>query len=239
MKTKFGNHSGNSLPMHSWPEADQPREKLLKLGRKHLSDAELLAILLGSGTKGHSALNLAQKILASLNHDLHELGNANLSKISSIHGVGPAKAVRIAAALELGARRAARIQAPKSVIRHSADAAQLIQWRFIDISHEEFWILLLNRANACLGSICISKGGMTGTLADARLIFRTALEHKATAIILVHNHPAGTMKPSEADIRLTKKLRDAGKVLDIEVLDHIIIAGDAYFSFCDEGLMPD
>ncbi len=237
MKTNSRLNSGKSVSIRDWAEADRPRERWQAQGKKQLSDAELLAILLGSGFKGTSALGLAQQILFNYQQDLQVLGQADLASLSQIKGVGPAKAIQIAAAFELGARRFTQPVTPKPVIQSSADVAQHLKWRLWDLPHEEFWIMLLNRANAVLTSLCISRGGLTGTLADTRLIFRSAMEYRATAIVLAHNHPSGALIPSEADKKLTKKLWEAGKILDIEVVDHLIFGGNHYYSFCDEGLL--
>lgn len=226
-----------STTIKSWAEGDRPREKLLQHGRHTLSDAELVAILIRTGTKNASAVDLAREILHRSGNDLNTLARLNPRELARIKGMGMVKAVTLVAALEIGRRRREAEALKKEKITESKDVVDLLQPHLSDLNHEEFWLLLLNRANHIIHKTAISKGGISGTVVDPRLIFKTAIEHGASGIILSHNHPSGNTKPSEADIQLTKKLRDAGKNLDIDILDHIIIAGNSFFSFADEGLM--
>jgi DNA repair protein RadC len=221
----------------SWAEDDRPREKLMLKGRAALSDAELIAILIGSGTREISAVDLSKHILAAHEQKLHKLGRAQLDELMKFKGIGEAKAVSIIAALELGRRRRAERRETKSVIRSSRDAYEIMSEKLTDIDHEEFWILLLSRSNSVKEKVLISRGGISGTVVDQRLIFKPAIEKLASSIILLHNHPSGTLHPSEQDKLLTKKLVSSAKLLDIPVLDHIICTDSGYFSFADEGLI--
>ena len=229
-------YEGN-LKIKAWAEEDRPREKFASKGKNILSDAELLAILIGSGNRKESAVDLSKRILASVSNNLNELGKADLSDLMEFNGIGEAKAITIAAALELGRRRkvAEAIKRPK--IDSSESAFNQISAELSDLKHEEFWILLLNQQNQVIDKRPISSGGVSSTIADAKLIFKPALEKLASSLILCHNHPSGNLKPSQADISLTKKLVEAGKTLDVTVLDHLIVANNKYFSFADEGLM--
>jgi len=227
-----------SNSIKKWAAEDRPREKLALKGRKALSNAELIAILLGSGNPNESAVALAMRMLQKFDNDLNRLGEASLKSLQRFNGVGPAKSISIAAALELGIRRqATRIQT-KPQIRQSGDAYKVLYQFLADLPHEEFVVLVLNRANRVLSEIYISAGGVAGTVVDVKKIFRKVLEFdRAAAIVLGHNHPSGNQTASQADIKITKKIKEAGKLLDIAVLDHIIIAGDSYTSLADEGLM--
>ncbi len=227
----------DTLSIKAWAEGDRPREKLLNNGRHTLSDAELIAILLRSGIKNISAVELAKKILHQCKNDLTELSRLNAKEIARIKGVGMVKATTLVAALELGRRRREAEALKKEKITSSKDVAELLQPHLADLVHEEFWLILLNRANRIISKTAISKGGISGTVVDPRLIFKQAIDHNASGIILSHNHPSGNTKPSEADIQLTKKLKEAGRTLDIDILDHIIIAGSSFFSFADEGMI--
>ncbi|MDE0771100.1 MAG: DNA repair protein RadC [Salibacteraceae bacterium] len=220
-----------------WAEDDRPREKFILKGRSSLSDAELLAIILGSGSRNESAVELARRILDSASSSLVELGKYNLSELQSFKGIGEAKSIAIAAALEIGRRRRSQEINVKNKIASSNDAFELLHAELSDLNTEEFWIILMNRANKVIKKIRISSGGISGTVADLRVIFKAAIDNLASAIILAHNHPSGNLKPSQADINLTKKIKDSGNILDIPVLDHIIIAENSYFSFADEGLL--
>ena len=220
-----------------WAEEDRPREKMLAKGKQSLSDAELIAILLGSGSTEQTAVGLAQSILASTNNDLNELGRCSLSHFMKFKGIGEAKAITIAAALEIGRRRQLTAIKDRPRITCSKDIYNVIAPLLMDLPHEEFWILLLNQANRVIGREQISLGGTSATVVDARIVFRKALEGKASSIALVHNHPSGNLHPSESDLQLTKKLVEAGKSLDIVILDHLIIGGQGYYSFIDEGKM--
>ena len=223
------------LSIKDWAEEDRPREKLLNRGRQSLTDAELLAIILGSGSRNETAVDLARQILTRFENSLRKLGQCSIGDLLKFKGIGEAKAIAIVAALELGRRRQSIPLESKPVIRNSADAYQVIAPLLVDLHQEEFWLLVLNQGNKVIGRRQVSLGGMNKTLADARVIFRQALEDRACSIILFHNHPSGTMEPSQADVRLTEKLYAAGELIDIRVLDHIIVAGEGYYSFADEG----
>ncbi len=225
------------LPLKSWAEEDRPREKLLLKGRRHLSDAELLAILLGSGTRNETALGLAQRLLNTAGNDLQELSRRSVKELTGLKGIGQAKAVAITAALELGRRRQTPQSREKAVVRSSEDAYNALAPILMDLPHEEFWILLLNRGNRIIGKDQVSTGGVHGTVVDAKIVFKKALEHQASNLILCHNHPSGSLDPSSQDIELTQKLAAAGKLLDISVLDHLIISDAGYFSFADHELL--
>ena len=226
-----------SLPIKNWAEDDRPREKLLNKGSSALSDAELVAILLGSGSRRSTALDLAKEILATVDNNLTQLARLGVPELTHFEGMGEAKAVGIISALELGKRRS-RAQVPeRAQIKSSTDVFALMQSVLGDLPHEEFWVIYLNASNRVLKKVCISRGGMTGTLADQRIIFREGLLHKATSLILCHNHPSGAVNPSDADRSLTRRVTDAGALMEIKVLDHLIITEHAYFSFADEGLM--
>lgn len=225
------------ITIKAWAEEDRPREKLLSQGRRSLTDAELIAILIGSGSRNETAVELSKRILYSLENDLDKLGRLSVSELSRFKGIGEAKAIAIIAALELGRRRRESEKAKKTQVTCSKDIYNLLSRYFSDLNHEEFWILLLNRANNVLSQHLISKGGQGGTIADPKIIFKSALENNAASIILAHNHPSGNLKPSQADINLTKKLREAGSFLDIPVLDHLIFTDTSYFSFADEGIL--
>ncbi|WP_084290879.1 RadC family protein [Pedobacter nyackensis] len=220
-----------------WAEADRPREKLLLNGRRHLTDAELIAILVGSGSKNETAVDLSKRILSFYNNDLDALGKASVKDLSKFKGIGEAKALSIVAALELGRRRKETAGAELDRITTATEAFEILLPVFADLNHEEFWILMLNRANYVIGKQPISKGGVTGTVADPKVIFKTALEHNATYVILAHNHPSGNLKPSQQDINMTKKMVEAGRVLDLNVLDHLIITDKLFYSFGDAGLI--
>jgi len=224
-----------NLRILSWAEEDRPREKLLGKGRAALTDAELIAILLGSGTVSLTAVDVAKIILKEVNNDLHELARLSVKDLQKFKGIGEAKAITIISALELGRRRkeAETIQKPK--VTCSEDAYNYIKPDLLDLPHEEFWVILLNRANHIIKKQPVSSGGVSGTIADPKLIFKIALENLASGIILAHNHPSGNLKPSEADILLTSKLKTAGKFLDLPILDHLIFTNDSYYSFADEG----
>jgi DNA repair protein RadC len=226
-----------SITIKSWAEADRPREKMLDKGRHVLSEAELIAILIGSGSRDETAVELARRILAGAGNDLSELSKLTVSDLMKYKGVGQAKAIAILAALELGRRRKGSENPERRKIVSSADAFEEIRPVLLDLPHEEFWILLLNRANQIMRRECLSKGGLTGTVVDPRMVFKPALQHLCCSVILCHNHPSGNLQPSEADLKITRQLQEAGKILDIPVLDHLIVAEEKYFSFADEGLM--
>ena len=223
------------MPIQQWAEEDRPREKMLLKGRMALSDAELLAILLGTGTTHLSAVDLARKVLKQCNNSLDELAKMSIAELTKIKGIGPAKAITLVSAMELTRRRANVQSIKRTVIRKSDDVYEHMKPYLLDLIHEEFWVLFLNRANAIMKTSKISSGGMTGTVVDPRLLFREALENLANSIILVHNHPSGTLKPSEADEKLTKKIAKAGEFLDIQILDHLIFTNQGFYSFADHG----
>jgi DNA repair protein RadC len=219
----------------AWAEEDRPREKMLLKGKQALSDTELLAILIGSGTVGESAVALAQRILASVGDNLHELGKRSVKELQRFKGVGEAKAITIAAALELGRRRQLSDLRERPRLQSSRDAYDAVAPLLTDLHHEEFWLLLLNRANEVFAREQLSTGGASGTVVDLKLVFKAALDARAAAVIAVHNHPSGNLQPSVADVELTEKLRKAGQLLDIPLLDHLIVSERGYYSFADEG----
>lgn len=231
-------NSTQRISIKEWAEDDRPREKLLLKGRKSLSDAELIAILIGSGNDEESAVELSKRILReTASNNLDKLASAEISELMKFRGIGEAKAISIIAAMELSRRRNSTQQTEKPKIISSADAFNSIKDVLLDLPHEEFWVIHLNRACQVVGKIQIGRGGISGTVADVRLIYKSAIEYFASAIILAHNHPSGVMKPSDADISLTKRVKEAGKLLDIELFDHIIVGNREYFSFTDEGLI--
>ena len=229
--------SSNSLSIKTWPQDDRPREKLRNKGRRVLSNAELLAIIIGSGNKGESAVELSKRILSSVGNNLNALGKLHLEDLMKFKGIGDAKAISIAATLEIGRRRRGE-ELPKSTqITSSQTVFVLLHPLIGELPHEEFWIIYLNNSNKIISKEQLSKGGITGTIVDSRIIMKNAVRHGATALILAHNHPSGTLRPSESDKSVTKKLKMAGETLDIKILDHIIITQQSYFSFADEGLL--
>jgi DNA repair protein RadC len=227
----------NKLSIKEWAEDDRPREKLLNKGRLALSNAELIAILISSGSIDESAVDLSKRILASTQDSLIELSKLSIADLCAFKGIGPVRAVTIIAALELGRRRREAEALQKKTISSSRDAFEVMQSTLADISYEEFWILLLNRANQVIRKVNISEGGFAGTVADPKKIFKLALENNASGIILCHNHPSGNLKPSDADITLTRKLKEAGAHLDLPILDHLIIGDEKYLSFADDALL--
>ena len=226
-----------SLPINRWSPDDRPREKLMRLGSSAMTDSELLAILIGSGSRKSSALALSKQVLSSVDHKLNALGKLSVPQLMKFRGIGEAKAVRIAAALELGRRRRLENGQVLPQIKSSQDVFHLMVPLLGELEHEEFWILYLNNSNRVLFRKQISKGGITGTLVDIRLVLKTALERNATALILLHNHPSGALKPSNSDRQLTSKIKTACESLDLRVLDHVIITEKAYFSFADEAIL--
>ncbi|MBE0662188.1 MAG: DNA repair protein RadC [Bacteroidales bacterium] len=223
--------------IRQWAEDERPREKLLLKGKSALSDAELLAILISSGNKEESAVDLCKRILSSVENNLVELSKLDVKSLSKFKGIGEAKALAIVAALELGRRRRAADSLQKPSISTSRDAYEIVQSLIGESQYEQFWILLLNRANKVIRKENISDGGITGTVADPKRIFKIAIDHSACYIILAHNHPSGNLRPSEDDIKLTRKIKQSGDLLDIKVLDHIIAGENNYYSFADEGLI--
>jgi DNA repair protein RadC len=225
------------VSIKNWAEDDRPREKMLKKGIQSLSDAELLAILISTGTREMSAVELSRKILAAANNNLSELGKRSIADLTQTKGIGPAKAVTIAAALEIGRRRNTSESTEKQGISSSKDALHFFHSVMGDLTHEEFWVMYLNRSNKIIDTLKISQGGVSGTVTDIRIILKRALELLATSIIVCHNHPSGNLRPSEADTAITNKLKAAAGQMDIKLLDHLIIADNSYFSYADEGLL--
>lgn len=220
-----------------WAVEDRPREKLLIQGTRSLSEAELIAILIGSGNSRESAVELARRILGAVNNDLATLSKKDAAFLLKFNGIGEAKAVNIMAALELGRRRKEQAASVKTTILNSRDAANYFRPLLEDLPHEEFWVLLLNRSNTVIDKFMVSQGGVTGTVIDVRLILKTALEKLACSIILCHNHPSGNIQASEADKKVTQKIKEAAQLMEIAVIDHVIIAHDQYLSFADEALL--
>jgi DNA repair protein RadC len=227
----------SSTSIKNWAVDDRPREKLLTKGAISLSDSELLAILINNGNKESSAIELAKEVLKLGDNNLNELGKLSIKEIQKIKGIGPAKAITIAAALELGRRRQAATALEKPQVTSSEDVAQYIRALIKDYSYEVFAVLFLNKANKINCFEIISRGGITGTVADPRVILKKALEEDATSIVLCHNHPSGNLKPSVADEMITIKIKEAAKYFDIKVIDHIIVSEEGYFSFADEGIL--
>ena len=216
---------------------DRPREKLLEKGRAALSDAEILAILIGSGNREKTAIQLCQEILRNVDNDINKLAKLSVQELTRYKGIGEAKAISVAAALELGRRRKAEKFNKSAAIKGAADVFTLMSNYFHDLEHEEFYAICLSRANKVKTIECISKGGVSGTVSDGKLIFKKALENTASGIILCHNHPSGNLQPSGADKLLTENLKQFGKYIDLPILDHVIITNESYFSFADQGLM--
>ena len=226
----------HNFSIKNWAEDDKPREKLMLKGKSALSDAELVAILIGSGSRNESAVGLSKRILASVDNNLNALGKLSLTQLMEFKGIGEAKAITIVAALELGRRRRAEETVELYKITSSKAVFEIMQPIIGELPHEEFWVLYLNNSNKVIYKSQLSKGGITGTVVDVRLIFKTALEHNAVSIILTHNHPSGKLQASDADKDITKKLKIAGEQLDVKVLDHIIITELGFLSFQDEGI---
>ena len=227
----------NNISIKDWADDDRPREKLLIKGKGALSDAELVAILIASGNRDESAVELSKRILQSLGNNLNRLAKLSVNDLIKFKGIGEAKAISIIASLELGRRRRTADVLEKAKIGGSKDAFQILQLKLEDLPHEEFWVMLLNRANKVIDTKLVGRGGVSSTVVDSKVIFSFALESLASGIILAHNHPSGNLKPSNSDIRLTKKIVDAGKIMEVPVLDHIIVGDNDYFSFADEGLI--
>ena len=225
-----------NFPITNWSEDDKPREKLMLKGKSALSDAELIAILIGSGSRNESAVDLSKRILASVAHNLNSLGKLSMAQLMEFKGIGEAKAISIIAAMELGRRRRGEEAVELTKVTSSKTVFEIMQPIIGELPHEEFWILYLNNSNKVIFKAQISIGGITGTIVDVRLVFKMALEKGATALILCHNHPSGTLVPSDADKQITKKLKLAGDSLDVKVLDHLIVTETKYFSFVDEGI---
>ena len=230
-------YTRKNLSILSWAEEDRPREKLLLKGKSALSDAELVGILISSGTREMSAVDLAKLILKDVGNDLNALAKLTTKDLMKFKGIGEAKAISIVSALELGRRRKETEPAKKIKISSSKTVYELMKPELLDQPHEFFWIVMLNRANQVIKKQNVSWGGVSGTVVDPKVIFKLALENLASAIILVHNHPSGNLKPSESDIQITQKLKASGKMLEIPVLDHIIFTDERYYSFADEGIL--
>lgn len=227
----------NRVPIKNWAEDDRPREKLLLKGKNSLSDAELLALLLGTGNRNESALDVGKCILREVKGNLVELSRLGINDLTGFKGIGKAKAIIIIAAMELGRRRNEAEVIAKDKITNSNDAFNIFRSTIADLPYEEFWIILLNKANRVIRKCIISEGGVSGTVVDPKKIFKIALDNRASSIILGHNHPSGNIQPSEADQKITKKIREAGILLDVSVLDHLIIGDEKYYSFADEGAL--
>ena len=224
-------------PIKNWATEDRPREKMLEKGREALSNAELIAILIGSGNSNESAVDLSRRILKDVDDNLIQLSQLSINELMTYNGIGEAKAVSIMAALELGRRRRFAETAQQPKIKNSTDAFEYFYMRMSDIEHEQFWVMLLNPANKVIKLVKISDGGVNNTSADPKRIFKIALEYNATALMLCHNHPSGSIEPSDRDKALTRNLVNAGKLLEIKILDHIVIGIDKYFSFADSGMI--
>jgi DNA repair protein RadC len=229
--------TSKSFSIKNWSEDDRPREKLMHKGKSSLSDAELLAILIGSGNREESAVELCKRILHSSENSLHKLAKLNLKELQNFKGIGEAKAISIMAALELGNRRGAEPLEELNKIKSSKDVFIIMHPFLGDLDHEQFWVIMLNNSNKVIYKFPLSKGGITATMVDTRLVYKNALAQGATALILAHNHPSGTLQPSKADIDITQKIKKAGELLDIKVLDHVIVTEKTYFSFADESLI--
>ena len=226
-----------NLSIKNWAVEDRPREKFLSHGVQSLSDAELLAILIGSGTKNITAVELSKIILASVNNNLNQLGKLSLKELESNKGIGRVRALTILSALELGRRRKFSDAVKRQKISSSKDVFEFFHPILSDLTHEEFWILLLNRSNFIIDKSRISQGGLSGTVIDARIILKNAIDRLASGLILCHNHPSGNINPSESDRQITQKMKDAATLLDITLLDHIIIGDNSFFSFADNNLI--
>ncbi len=226
-----------SLKITDWALEDRPREKSIEKGMSSLSDAELLAILINSGTKNKSAVDLGRELLGKVNNNLNALGKLSIAELKTLQGIGTARAVTIAAALELGRRRKLSEVPEVPQIKCSKDVADIFQPLLGDLPHEEFWILFLNRSNKVIGRMKLSQGGVSGTVTDVRMVMKRAIECLASGIIVCHNHPSGNLNPSESDSKITMKIKDAGNLMDIQLLDHLIITDREYYSFADNGLI--
>ncbi len=226
-----------NLSIKSLSADDRPREKLLAKGKNSLTDAELLAIIIGSGNRNESAVVLCQRILQSYQHKLQHLSKASVEEFMQFKGIGEAKAISLIAAIELGRRRRLEDALELEKIGSSQDVFEVMQPIIGELDYEEFWVLMLNNSNKIIYKHHLSKGGITGTMVDTRLLFKKAIAQNTTSIILAHNHPSGTLKPSQSDKAITDKIKQAGKILDIKLLDHLIITEKSYFSFADEALI--
>lgn len=235
--TEKGMRSYSNKRISEWSVEDRPREKLLNDGVQVLSNAEIIALLIGSGTRERNALEIARIMLAESDNSLHELFRKSIHDLTAIPGIGNARAVTLMAAFELGRRKNCFKSLPPTFIRNSDSAYQILMPRLSSLEHEEFWIIILNRAHRVSGVQKISQGGLTGTVIDTRLILKNVLDKKGTSLIIAHNHPSGNLSPSEADRSITKKIGEAAKTMDIHLLDHLILTASSYFSFADEGIL--
>lgn len=226
-----------STAIKDWSVEDRPREKLLNSGIHSLSNAELIALIIGSGTKDLNAVDVARNILASVRNNLHDMGRLNIHELTKIRGIGTARAITLLAAMELGGRRTNSHTEERIVIKNSQTAYKLLYPVIGELDHEEFWIILLNRAHKVIATEKISQGGLTGTVIDTRMILKYAIDVRATSIIISHNHPSENKQASEADINITRKIKNAAEIMDITLLDHIVVAGKNYLSFADEGIL--
>jgi len=230
-------YASKKLNIKEWSVEDRPREKLLSKGISALGDAEILAILIGSGTKKETAVEVAKRILYSCNNNLAELARQTIKDLCKVKGIGEVRAITIIAALELGRRRSMAEPIERKRITASRDIVEIFQPLLADLPHEEFWIVLLNRSNKIIGKHRVSQGGMSGTVTDIRIIMKLALDGLASSIIAIHNHPSGNKHPSDSDKSITDKLKNASATFDIQLLDHVIITSGQCFSFTDEGLI--
>jgi len=230
-------HQEKSFSIKQWNEDDRPREKLRLKGKSALSDAELIAILIGSGNRQESAVDLAKRILNSVDNNINKLVKLNITNLCEFNGIGEAKAISIITALELGKRQRLEEALVLPKITSSKAVFKIMQPILEDLNHEEFWVIYLNNSNKIIKKIALSKGGITGTLVDIRLLYKIAIEHTAVGIILCHNHPSNKLQPSNEDLKITKKIKEAGTILDIKLLDHLIITKTRYFSFADENIL--
>ncbi|MBN1988434.1 MAG: DNA repair protein RadC [Bacteroidales bacterium] len=226
-----------NLKITQWALEDRPREKMMQKGLGSLSDAELIAILIGSGTRNETAVSLGQRILKTADNNLNELGKFTLTDFTAIKGIGEAKAITIMAAIELGRRRKRSEALNRKQITSSSDVIEVFQPLLADLPHEEFWVLFLNRANKIIDKQRITQGGVTGTIFDVKLILKAAIERLASSLIVCHNHPSGNKSPSEQDIQITSKLKDASRLFDISLLDHVIVTDSVCYSFADNGAL--
>lgn len=225
------------MTIKSWAIEDRPREKLILQGKTILTDAELIAILIGSGTAEESAVELSKRMLSSVNNNINQLARLSLEQLMDFKGIGEARAVRIITALELGKRRHFEQLEEKPIIKSSKDAFQIIQPLIGELPHEEFWVLFLNNSNKVIAKLQLSKGGITATMVDVRVLFKKGVEVSSVGIIVCHNHPSGKLIPSKSDKTLTQKIKEAGQTLDIKLLDHLIITQKDYFSFADNQIL--
>lgn len=225
------------LPIKSWALEDRPREKMMQKGISALSDTELIAVLLGNGHKNQSAIDLARALLMEANQNLHNLAQKDLNDLMKMRGIGPAKAISILAAIELGRRRTQQQLDEVLTISSSNDVASYFISKLGDLPHEEFWVLYLNRANRVIFTQRLSQGGIAGTVIDIRILMKEALSRLASSMIVCHNHPSGNLKPSTQDISITMKIRDASKLIDVPLLDHLVVSNAGFYSFADEGIL--